>query len=132
MDIQRVIRSWRESAAKDWEVAQSLFKLKHYAFSLFVAHLVLEKVLKAIVLKRTKQLAPQIHDLRRLAEMAKLNLTEQQRNDFDVISTFNVRARYDDAKRTFHQKATHAYATQYLKTCEEMYQWLLKVLRSKK
>lgn len=90
------------------------------------------KSAQGIVLKRTKQLAPHIHDLRRLSEMAKLNLTEQQRNDFDIISTFNVRARYDDAKRTFHQKATHAYAIPYLKTCEEIYQWLLQELRSKK
>jgi len=68
MDPQRVVRAWLAGARKDWEVAQSLFKLKHYAHALFLCHLVLEKVLKALVLKRTKELAPQIHDLRRLSE----------------------------------------------------------------
>jgi HEPN domain-containing protein len=111
---------------------QSLFKLKHYAHALFLCHLVLEKVLKALVLKRTQQLAPQIHDLRRLAEKAGLDFTEEQRKELDIISTFNIRARYDDTKRTFYQKATQAYATRYLKIIEELYTWLLNELHSRK
>ncbi len=132
MDPQRVIRSILASARKDWEVAQSLFKLKHYAHSLFLCHLVLEKVLKAIVLKRTNELAPQIHDLRRLAEKAGLNFTAEQGKELDIISTFNIRARYDDTKRTFYQKGTQAYATKYLKVIEELYTWLLNELRSRR
>lgn len=132
MNPQRVIRSFLYSARKDWEVAQSLFKHKHYAHALFLCHLVVEKVLKALVLKRTEELAPQIHDLRRLAEKAGLIFTEEQGKELDIISTFNIRARYDDTKRTFYQKATQAYATRYLKVSEELYTWLLKELRLKR
>ncbi|MCI0698567.1 HEPN domain-containing protein [candidate division KSB1 bacterium] len=67
-------------------------------------------MLKALVLKRTQELAPQIHDLRRLAEKAGLNFTEEQGKELDFISTFNIRARYDDTKRTFYQKATRLFA----------------------
>jgi AbiV family abortive infection protein len=132
MNSQRAIRSLLYGAQKDWEVAESLFKHKHYAHALFLCHLVLEKVLKALVLKRTKEFAPQIHDLRRLAEKAVLNFTKEQSQEFDIITTFNIRARYDDTKRTFYQKATQAYAKRYLDVSREMYKWLLKELRSKK
>ncbi|MGH7601969.1 MAG: HEPN domain-containing protein, partial [bacterium] len=47
MDPHRVVRSWLESAEKDWDVARNLFKLKHYAYCLFFCHLTLEKLLKA-------------------------------------------------------------------------------------
>lgn len=132
VNTQRVIRALLHSAQRDWEVAESLFKHKHYAHALFLCHLVIEKVLKALVLKRTKEIAPQIHDLRRLAEKAGLNFTEEQGKAFDIITTFNIRARYDDAKNSFYQKATSAYATQYLIVSEEIYRWLQKELRSKK
>jgi HEPN domain-containing protein len=132
MNTQRVIRSLLASALSDWKVVESLFKLKHYSHALFLCHLVLEKVLKALVLKRTGTLAPQIHDLRRLAEMSGVGFNEEQGRDFDIITTFNIRARYDDVKRTFYQKATPAFTTRYLKICEELYKWLLREIRSRK
>ena len=78
MNIAKVVRAWRESAEKDWSLAKDLFKQKHYGYCLFFCHLVLEKVLKALVVKHTKEPAPLIHDLRRLAEMAGLSFTEEQ------------------------------------------------------
>ena len=95
MNPQRVILSFLYSARKELEVARGLFKHKHYAHALFLCHLVLDKILKALVLKRTKELAPQIHDLRRLAEKAGLIFTEEQGKELDIISTFSIRARYE-------------------------------------
>ncbi len=126
------MRALLKSARDDWEVVQSLFKSQHYGYALFFCHLALEKALKALVIKRTHEHAPHMHDLRRLAEQALLTLTDNQRKDLDVISTFNIRARYDDFRRTFYQKANRVYATRYIKIAEEFYQWLRKELRSRK
>lgn len=103
MNTHQVIRSWRESADKDWEVARSLFKLKHYAYSLFFCHLGVEKLLKALVVQKTGEHPPTIHDLVKLAKKAGLKPNEAQRQHLEIITTFNIKARYDDVKQSFYK-----------------------------
>lgn len=52
-----------------------LFKIKRYSDSLFFGHIVLEKILKALVVQKTKNQAPYSHDLIRLQETVKLELS---------------------------------------------------------
>ncbi|NUO82111.1 HEPN domain-containing protein [candidate division KSB1 bacterium] len=124
MDTHRVIRSWRESADKDWEVAQSLFKLKHYAYSLFFCHLVVEKLLKALVVQKTGEQAPTIHDLIKLVKKTGLKPTQAQREQLEVITTFNIKARYDDVKQSFYKQATRDFAQEHMKITKEICTWL--------
>ncbi len=49
---------------------QHLFESKDYHWSLFIGHLVLERLLKANIVKRTNEHAPHSHDLRRLAKLS--------------------------------------------------------------
>ena len=51
-------RYWLDSSKKDFQVAQSLFKSKHYPQCLFFCHLSVEKFLKGIVTKRIKNYPP--------------------------------------------------------------------------
>ena len=67
-DIGKQIAYWRDGAAEDWRVAQDLIKRRKVRHGLFFAHLALEKLLKALVCRRTQDLAPRIHSLVRLAE----------------------------------------------------------------
>jgi len=46
--IKEQVSFWLKSAAYDWRVTKQLFEKKSYAHSLFFAHLVLEKQLKAL------------------------------------------------------------------------------------
>lgn len=73
-----------------------LFEKGDYSWSLFIGHLVLEKLLKACYVYKEDITPPFIHDLVRLSEKAGLPLTEEQKDIFDTISTFNLRVRYDD------------------------------------
>jgi HEPN domain-containing protein len=128
MDTHRVIRSWLDSSEKDWDVARNLFKLKHYAYCLFFCHLAVEKLLKALVVQKTGKPAPPIHDLKKLAKLAALKLTSVQRERLEAITTFNIMARYDDVKQSFHKKATRDFAKEYLAITKEIYLWLRESL----
>jgi HEPN domain-containing protein len=70
VNIQKIIKYWKKSAEKDFETAKTLFKLKHYPYCLFFSHLALEKLLKGLVVRKTKKHAPYTHDLVYLAELA--------------------------------------------------------------
>ena len=79
VDIGKQIHHWRSGAAEDWAVAEELIGLDKIRHGLFLAHLALEKALKAHVCRATGELAPRSHNLVRLAEMAGLKLSGADR-----------------------------------------------------
>jgi HEPN domain len=81
-------------------------------------------MLKAIIVKSTKNAPPLIHDLVRLAEKAGLDLSEPHKDELAEITTFNIDARYDDYKLSFRKKAKKQFTLKYIKKTEEMLQWL--------
>ena len=129
--LKETIEFWQKSAANDWKTANGLFDLKRYDSCLFFCHLTLEKALKGLVVQNTKQLSPFIHDLTKLAEMAKLDLTENQIDDLKTITTFNISARYGDIKLNFYKKCTLNFTKKYLKITKTLYLWLKKYCQKK-
>lgn len=129
MKKEEHISYWLKSAEHDLEVADTLFQSKKYDWCLFIAHLVLEKVLKAYFVKRYNKLPPKIHNLIRLAEMANLELTEEQKVFLDEVNDFNLAIRYPDYKFEFYKKCTEDFTKQYFKGIKEFYKWLLSQIK---
>lgn len=100
------IQYWLESAERSWSTAQDLLKTEHYDACLFFCHLSLEKLLKALAVKVIQEPAPYIHDLAKLAQIARLELTEKQLQQLRTITTFNISARYDEVKLAFYKQCT--------------------------
>jgi len=96
VDIIKQIRHWCTGAEEDWQVAKELIGRNRVRHSLFLAHLALEKTLKALVCKNTNELAPPIHNLVRLAEKAGLHLTESQIDLLAEVNEFNIEGRYPE------------------------------------
>ncbi|MFC1615208.1 HEPN domain-containing protein [Patescibacteria group bacterium] len=129
--INKVIEYWRCGSEQDWEVARNLFKLKHYHYTLFFCHLTLEKMIKAIVVLKTQNQSPYIHDLYTLILKANIKITSEQKKNLEVVNTFNIRARYDNIKHVFYKKANKNYTERYLKICDNLRIWLKKELTKK-
>ncbi len=58
MDIQKIKEYWIEEANESLLVTRHLFEKKDYSYSLFFAHLTIEKLLKAIYVNKKKEHAP--------------------------------------------------------------------------
>lgn len=130
--LKKNILYWTDSAEKDFQVAQGLFRLKHYPQCLFFCHLSLEKLLKAIVIKKIKDYPPYTHDLRKLAEIANLDLSSKQKENLEIVSTFNIAGRYADEKIKFYKKYNKKeYAQKYLKITNDLLLWLKKEFQKK-
>jgi hypothetical protein len=86
--------------------------------------LALEKLIKGLVVVRTKQAAPYSHNLSALADLAGIQLSRKQLNELRIITTFNIAGRYDDDKETFYQRCTKQYGSQYLTISKQLYSWL--------
>lgn len=125
---KKSIQGWRKSARHDREVAKSLFERGYYDWSLFIFHLALEKLLKALVVQN-EQTPPPIHKLERLAKLANLKLSDDQRDWLTEITGFNIEARYDDDKLSFHRKATRQFTQVWQEHCEELFLWLENLIQ---
>ncbi|MCI0618481.1 HEPN domain-containing protein, partial [bacterium] len=80
MTKEEHINYWRESAKHDLESAEGILASGRYDWSLFVGHLALEKLLKAVFVDRNDNtMPPKIHNLVRLAELSKIELDDEQK-----------------------------------------------------
>ncbi|MFA4830850.1 MAG: HEPN domain-containing protein [Patescibacteria group bacterium] len=129
--ISKQISYWRLSASRNWDTALYLFKGRRYSDSLFFAHLTIEKLLKGLVVLKTKELPPRIHDLARLAALADLALNQKQTRDFREITDFNIAGRYEDEKYAFYKRCTESYANKWLKICRSYNLWLKRQYQKK-
>jgi HEPN domain-containing protein len=129
MKKDEIIKYWLKSADADLKVMNSLLKNRHYAWALFLGHLVTEKLLKAVYVKNIGMDVPYIHNLVRIAEESKLELTEEQKDFLAEVTTFNIKARYSDYKGRFHRKATKKFTECYITKIKEFRKWLLKKIK---
>ena len=121
---------WIESSDEDYDTMMYMKAGKKNTQCLFMGHLVIEKLLKALYAKNNKNApyAPKSHDLLHLAEKTELKLTDRQEDLLDTITRFNMNARYDDYKKEFYLKCTDEYTSQQLKNIEEVRVWLKNLL----
>jgi len=124
MDKKEVLKYWIESSENDFSAMDHLFEKGDYSWSLFIGHLVIEKLLKSLYIQNVDITPPFIHDLVRLSEKVGLSLTEDQKDILDTISTFNLRVRYDDYKLSFHRKCTKAFTEQWIRHIKELREWI--------
>ena len=124
MEKEDLITYWLEGSDRDFETMEHLFEKGDYHWSLFIGHLVLEKLLKAYHVKHIDHQPPLIHSLLRLAETGQLELNEAQRDILDTASTFNLRARYDSYKSEFYHACTKEFTTQWINNIKELRTWI--------
>ncbi len=98
MDVSEHIEYWRQGSDEDFAAAKSLLEKEHLRHSLFLAHLAIEKMLKAHVTRQTKDVPPRIHNLVRLAEIARLNLEPGQLEFLREFNLYQLEGRYPDSK----------------------------------
>lgn len=124
------IKYWRESAQHDLESAEIIFNSGRYDWCLFVGHLALEKILKAIFVDRNDNtIPPKIHNLVRLAELSKIELNDDQKFLLDKINDFNIQTRYPDYNLEFYKQCNAEFTNTHLGNIKEYYSWFNSLLK---
>ncbi|MEA1937127.1 MAG: HEPN domain-containing protein [Patescibacteria group bacterium] len=131
-DVRKLVEYWQATAEHDYEVMLYLFKGKKYPESLFFGHIVLEKILKGLVAQETKKQSPYIHDLIRLREIAKLELSQDEIKFLNKVNDFNIRARYPEYKLQFYKQCDKEYTKKYFDEIIKLYKKLCQKLKQKK
>ncbi len=128
MDKNAFISYWVESVNRDYQTMLNLYQSKDYYWSLFIGHLVIEKLIKAIYVKNINENPLRTHDLVRLAEKAGITTTEEQKDTLDLLTTFNINVRYPDYELLFYRKCDYEFTTENIKKINEVRAWLLTMI----
>ncbi|MCF6149616.1 MAG: HEPN domain-containing protein [Candidatus Kuenenia sp.] len=105
-----------------------MIESKRYPYALFFGHLAIEKLLKAFVVKVTKEHAPYTHSLMLLASKLDIKIEESIIDKLAEIMEFHVEARYPDEKKDFYEQCTEKFARNKFAEIEDIYQWLKQKL----
>ncbi|MFA4853527.1 MAG: HEPN domain-containing protein [Bacteroidales bacterium] len=115
------IKYWIDTSEKDWEVSLVLFKQKKYLYSLFFAHLHIEKICKALWVKNNKSdYPPKIHNLNKLLAQAGITLAEEDETFAADINKFNIEGRYPDYVSNIDLICTKDYTHDYLEKIKKL------------
>jgi HEPN domain-containing protein len=125
MDISKQVEYWQSGAQEDWEVGCRLVKDGKTRHGLFFAHLALEKVLKAHVCRHTKDVAPRLHNLVRLGELAGLAFDQEVADLLADMNQFHIEGRYPESGIS---PASQAEAEAYVSRAGRVLQWLMTQL----
>ena len=130
LDNISLMKYWLNSSENDYDAMQVMFQNKKNTWCLFLGHLVIEKLLKGLYAKNNgdNPYVIKTHNLLALAEKCNLDLTEEQIEKLQIITQFNISARYDDYKDSFYQKCTDEYTAKQVENIEEVRVWLKNLL----
>jgi len=132
MDVDEVVQYWMELAEADWPVVDHLFASGDYNYALFLGHLYLEKLLKAMVVRITRSHAPRTHNLLFLAECADLTVSEEKRDALVRVTGYSIETRYPEESVELRKRYTQEYCRKEIEVIREIGKWLKSELSRKR
>jgi HEPN domain-containing protein len=125
MDINRQIKYWIDSGNDDISSAGILIEKNKYLHGLFFCHLAVEKILKAIYVKRKNDFAPKTHNLLYLCELCGIEPDDDNKVFFAVLMKYQISGRYPDSPDKIIEFST---ADEYYNKTQEAVVWLTREL----
>lgn len=115
---------WVEQAEYDLETAKAMLQTKRYVYVVFMCHLTLEKMLKAIFTERRSDYPPRIHSLSKLARKARAVFPEDFQDFIEALSELSIPTRYEEEVRSIGRRQ----AQNTLSQTRKVFKWLKQQL----
>ncbi|MBI3600544.1 MAG: HEPN domain-containing protein [Nitrospinae bacterium] len=127
-DVEKTVQYWLAGAEYDMDVAVALYEKEKFPYSLFMGHLAVEKLLKALVVKTTREQAPYTHSLALLAGMLPIEFPSETIDKLARFMEFHFEARYPEEQHKFYEKCTYEFSKGKLQEIKEVFVWLKEKL----
>ena len=121
IDVEKQITYWITGATDDLKSAKILIESNRLQHGLFFCHLVIEKVIKANVVRQTGEIAPRSHNLLYLSEIANLVFDEDDEIFLGILMKYQLQGRYPDYNPIIPDKTK---VNEYLIKTEKLLSWL--------
>jgi HEPN domain-containing protein len=122
--------NWITAAEYDLESARYMLLSKRYLYVVFLCHLALEKMLKALVSETTKQPVPKSHDLIFLMKKSGAKPSTEYLEFLGKLNNASIPTRYPEDIQQAIKEYNEDIADEYLKQTERVITWLRSRLKS--
>ncbi len=125
IDVKKQIEYWTKGAEDDLITAELLIREKRILHGLFFCHLVIEKAVKAHIVKTSGKLAPRSHNLIYLSENTDLEFDDEIEIFLGILMKYQLQGRYPDYDPILPDIKK---ASEYFEKTKNLLQWLKEKL----
>ena len=110
----------------DLETAEAMYQTGRWLYVAFMCHQTIEKTLKAYWCGTQVDDPPYTHSHMRLALGCGLYelMSDEQRDFLDIITNYNIEARYPEDKAELSRTLTKQFCRQMIDETKQMQQWI--------
>lgn len=126
--MSKISKLWLKIAEYDLETAKSMLQTGRYLYVAFMCHQSLEKLLKALISNKNKEMPPYTHNLVLLANLSGIEFPIHQINFLAILNPYNIEARYPKTKQDLSKLCTKRTASNIMKRTEGLFIWLRQKL----
>lgn len=120
--------NWENQARYDLETARAMLASGRYLYVLFCSQQCVEKAVKAVIVRRTGEFPPGVHNLLRLCENAGIPLDQDAGQFLGDLSNYHIQTRYPEEMQSLGAQVTPEAAQEVFGRTEEVAQWLFSML----
>lgn len=120
------------SAEYDIGTAEHMLETGRYVYVVFMCHLSIEKMLKAIAAEVTDKPPPKTHNLLYLTKLAKINFPEEPFEFVSKINNASIVTRYPEDFLKLIEAYPENVVKKYLEQTKEVVEWLKQNEKLKK
>jgi HEPN domain-containing protein len=126
--LKKAIDFWIKAAQDNFQTATAMLKTGHYCFAMFMCQQSLEALLKAIVIMRSKERPPYLHQLGALLKATGLKVPCKILEVLIEADQHYIKTRYkeDRFNSMIYNKNT---ASLLIKKTEEAMKWFIKKVK---
>lgn len=118
---------WLTQANDDWTAVDTLFKGRNYLQSLLFAHLVIEKICKALWIKHNEgNVPPRTHNLIHLLSTTPIKLDDERSEFMLSLNRFQLEGRYPDYLTKMHDICNKVFTADMIDETNKLRLWLLE------
>jgi HEPN domain-containing protein len=112
------------SSEYDLTTARHMFNTGRYVYVVFMCHIAIEKLLKAIVAETTDRVPPRTHNLLYLGKLANINMPQDLFDFIAKINNASVVTRYPEDFSQLIESYPENIVKEYLENTEKVLTWL--------
>lgn len=122
--MRKDTKNFLRSSQYDLETANFMLNTGRYIYVIFMCHLSLEKILKALISETKQIVPPKTHNLIYLIKIGNISLPKEYFEFIAKINNANIITRYPEDFTRVLEAYPKSIAKEYLSITKEIHQWL--------
>lgn len=119
--MQESVKEWFEISEYDLQSAEAMFSTGRYLYVAFMSQQAIEKILKAIYIKKNNELPPRTHNLIYLVDVLKLVMDVDAMATLSRLNQYYIQGRYPGERMQLAKDMDNAKAKELLDNTKEIW-----------